>query len=167
MDKVFEKISDFHGKEFWGLWGNFSCRCYVNNDTIFVYFCREDNNRMEKFFVNGDKAIDLFDFVLSEYYKDDDTKIEDGFSCWLSNNYHFMREHNKHENVQKIDLPFDEVGLELAYNSLLSDWKKQSDNIKRLCRIIKRKNKRIKKLENKIKHMEKQITASKTNNLTN
>ena len=169
MEKVFEKISDFHGKEFFGLWGDFNCRCYVNEDVVFVTFFKTENEEStEKFFIKGNNAIDLLDFVLSEYYKEDNVKIEDCFSCWLFDYYNKEVDTIQSGKVEyNTDLPFDDLSWEERYKSILSDWEKQGDNIRYLCRTIRRKNKHIKKLETQIRELKKQLTSFKTNNLHN
>ena len=160
MEKEFEKIADFNGEVFLGLWNDFNCRCYVNEDVVLVTFFKPffepEENRQDKLIIKGNNAVDLLDYVLSEYYKGDNLNIEDCFNSWLIKNYKV--EDGKVEYTT--DLPFDNVSWEEKYKCLLSDWNNQNDNIKFLCRTIKAKNKRIKRLKARVKELEKELKES-------
>ena len=92
---MFEKITDFDGKQFLNLWGGFSCVCFVDGINTFVTFYVKDKEVLS---LSGNDANDILDFVLSEYYKNENSTIEDGFSTWLIEYY---------GNVKP---PFDGVG---------------------------------------------------------
>lgn len=93
---MLEKITDFDGRRFLNLWGGFSCVCFVDDINTFVTFY--DVKDKEVLSLSGNEANDILDFVLSEYYKNENSTIEDGFSNWLIEHY---------DNVKP---PFDGVG---------------------------------------------------------
>ena len=92
---MFEKITDFDGKQFLNLWGGFSCVCFVDGINTFVTFYVKDKEVLS---LSGNDANDILDFVLSKYYENENSTIEDGFSTWLIEHY---------DNVKP---PFDGVG---------------------------------------------------------
>lgn len=81
---MFEKITDFDGKQFLNLWGGFSCECFVDGINTFVMFYIKDEEVLS---LSGNDANDILDFVLSEYYENENSTIEDGFSTWLMGHY--------------------------------------------------------------------------------
>ena len=81
---MFEKITDFDGKQFLNLWGGFSCECFVDGINTFVMFYIKDKEVLS---LSGNDANDVLDFVLSEYYENENSTIEDGFSTWLMGHY--------------------------------------------------------------------------------
>lgn len=81
---MFEKITDFDGKQFLNLWGGFSCECFADGINTFVMFYIKDEEILS---LSGNDANDILDFVLSEYYKNENSTIEDGFSTWLMGHY--------------------------------------------------------------------------------
>ena len=81
---MFEKFTDFDGKQFFNLWGGFSCECFVDGINTFVMFYIKDEEVLS---LSGNDANDVLDFVLSEYYENENSTIEDGFSTWLMGHY--------------------------------------------------------------------------------
>lgn len=81
---MFEKFTDFDGKQFLNLWGGFSCECFVDGINTFVMFYIKDEEVLS---LSGNTANDILDFVLSEYYENENSTIEDGFSTWLMGHY--------------------------------------------------------------------------------
>lgn len=81
---MFEKFTDFDGKQFLNLWGGFSCECFVDGINTFVMFYIKDEEVLS---LSGNDANDVLDFVLSEYYENENSTIEDGFSTWLMGHY--------------------------------------------------------------------------------
>jgi len=81
---MFEKITDFDGRIFLNLWGGFSCECFADGINTFVMFYI---NGKEVLSLSGNDANDVLDFVLSEYYVNENSTIEDGFSTWLMEHY--------------------------------------------------------------------------------
>lgn len=81
---MFEKITDFDGKQFLNLWGGFSCECFADGINTFVMFYIKDKEVLS---LSGNDANDVLDFVLSEYYENENSTIEDGFSTWLMGHY--------------------------------------------------------------------------------
>lgn len=82
---MFEKFTDFNGKRFPNLWGDFSCECFVDGVNTFVMFYIKDKEVVLSF--SGNDANDILDFVLSKYYENENSTIEDGFSNWLMEHY--------------------------------------------------------------------------------
>ena len=137
---MFEKITDFDGKQFLNLWGGFSCECFVDGINTFVMFYIKDEEVLS---LSGNDANDILDFVLSEYYENENSTIEDGFSTWLMGHYDnvmptFVEENKKEETPTTDDIP-----LSVLYKTLLKDWKRQN-------RIIEKQKKEIKKLKDKV-----------------
>lgn len=139
---MFEKITDFDGAKFENLWGGFSCECFADGVQTFVMFYK-DNEEVLSY--SGNEANDLLDFVLSEYYENDDTIIEDGFSTWLMGYYNDVVPtfNNKTENNE--DLTTNDIPLPVLYETLLKDWKRQD-------KIISKQKKEIKRLRNKLEN---------------
>lgn len=131
---MFEKISDFHDVKFSNLWGGFTCECFVDDINTIVSFYKND----ESFSLNGSEAEDILDFVLSEYYENENTLIEDGFSNWLKSHYKTATppSEGKDKEVQE-----DNLGS--LYDTVFKEWKKQN-------KIIKNQKKQIKRLKEKL-----------------
>lgn len=120
---MFEKIIDFNNAKFNNLWGGFSCECLVDDTNKIVSFYKDNG---ECILVNGNNAEDILDFVLSEYYENEDTIIEDGFSKWLEEHY---TKHTGHCEEKK-EMPLDIIRKELDKQyKIISNQKKE---IKRL-----------------------------------
>lgn len=134
---MFEKISDFHNAKFSNLWGGFSCECFVDDINMIVSFY--GNN--ESFSLNGSEAEDILDFVLSEYYENENTVIEDGFNKWLKNYYN----NNLPSSGQTKEEKPEEDNLEILYNMVVKEWKKQDKIIKKQKKEIKYLRQRLEK----------------------
>lgn len=134
---MFEKIVDFHNAKFNNLWRGYSCECFVNGDNVLVNF-RKDKQEIS---ICGDEANDLLDFVLSYYYENENTKIEDGFSSWLVEHY----------------AESDDIPLPVLYRTLPNDWKRQDKIIKNLKNEIKKCEQKIETYSLKIYELRKQL----------
>lgn len=143
---MFEKIVDFHNAKFNNLWRGYSCECFVNGDNVLVNF-RKDKQEIS---ICGDEANDLLDFVLSYYYENENTKIEDGFSSWLV-------EHYAGSDDIKDSLSVDDIPLPELYRTLLNDWKRQDKIIKKLKNEIKKCKQKIEAYSLKIYELRKQL----------
>lgn len=137
---MFEKITDFDGKQFFNLWGGFSCECFVDGINTFVMFYVKDEEVLS---LSGNDANDILDFVLSEYYENENSTIEDGFSTWLMGHYDNVVPTFGEETESEEVLTTDDIPLSVLYKTLLKDWKRQD-------RIIEKQKKEIKKLKDKI-----------------
>ena len=137
---MLEKITDFDGKQFLNLWGGFSCECFVDGINTFVMFYIKDEEVLS---LSGNGANDVLDFVLSEYYENENSTIEDGFSTWLMGPYDNVMPTFGEENEKEETLTTDDIPLSVLYKTLLKDCKRQD-------RIIEKQKKEIKKLKDKI-----------------
>ena len=145
---MFEKITDFDGKQFLNLWGGFSCECFADGINTFVMFYIKDEEILS---LSGNDANDILDFVLSEYYKNENSTIEDGFSTWLMGHYdNVMPTFDKEAEIEGT-LTTDDISLSVSYKILLKDWKHQN-------KIIKKQKKEIKKLRDKIIKLQMRIS---------
>ena len=144
---MFEKIADFDKKKFTDLWNGFSCECIADNYGLVVIF---SHNGKEEITIEEDEASDLLDFVLSFYYENNDTKIEDGFSAWLMEHY---------GNSEEVDetLTVNDIPLPILYKTLLQDWKRQDKIIKKQKNEIKKYKKKIEDYSLKNFELRKQI----------
>ena len=139
---TFEKITDFDGSKFENLWGGFSCKCIADGIVTFLMFYKDGE---ERFSLSGNDANEVLDFVLSEYYKNDNTKIEDGFSTWLLEYYDDVVPTFEKNSEEEEVLPTNDMPFERLYNNLLKDWKRQN-------KIISRQKITIKKLKAKLEN---------------
>ena len=98
---MFEKIVDFHNAKFSNLWKGFSCECFIEDDKRLITFRKDELEIL----VEGEEANDLLDFVLSYYYENENTKIEDGFSSWLIEHYGESEDIKDILSVNDIPLP--------------------------------------------------------------
>jgi hypothetical protein len=137
---MFEKITDFDGKQFLNLWGGFSCECFADGINTFVMFYIKDEEVLS---LSGNGANDVLDFVLSEYYENENSTIEDGFSTWLMGHYDNVMPTFGEENEKEETLTTDDIPLSVLYKTLLKDCKRQD-------RIIEKQKKEIKKLKDKV-----------------
>lgn len=137
---MFEKITDFDGKKFLNLWGSFSCKCFADGINTFVMFYV---NNEEVLSLSGNDANNLLDFVLSEYYKNENSTIEDGFSTWLMEHYDNVMPTFEEETKEEETLTTEDIPLSVLYKTLLKDWKRQD-------KIIEKQKKEIKKLKDKV-----------------
>ena len=137
---MFEKITDFDGKQFLNLWGDFSCECFVDGINTFVMFYIKDKEVLS---LSGNGANDVLDFVLSEYYENENSTIEEGFSTWLMGYYNNNIPTFDKEAEIEDTLTTDDIPLSVLYKTLLKEWKRQD-------KIIERQKKEIKKLKDKI-----------------
>lgn len=137
---MLEKITDFDGKQFHNLWGGFSCECFADGINTFVMFYIKDEEVLS---LSGNGANDVLDFVLSEYYENENSTIEDGFSTWLMGHYDNVMPTFGEENEKEETLTTDDIPLSVLYKTLLKDCKRQD-------RIIEKQKKEIKKLKDKI-----------------
>lgn len=137
---MFEKITDFDGKQFLNLWGGFSCECFADGINTFVMFYIKDEEVLS---LSGNGANDVLDFVLSEYYENENSTIEDGFSTWLMGHYDNVMPTFGEENEKEDTLTTDDIPLSVLYKTLLKDCKRQD-------RIIEKQKKEIKKLKDKV-----------------
>lgn len=143
---MFEKIVDFHNTKFSNLWRGYSCECFVDGDNVFVNFFKDK----QEISICGDEANDLLDFVLSYYYENESTKIEDGFSSWLIEHY------GGSEDIKDI-LSVNDIPLPVLYRTLLNDWKRQDKIIKNLKNEIKKCKQKIETYSLKNFELRKQI----------
>lgn len=139
---TFEKITDFDGSKFENLWGGFSCKCIADGIVTFLMFYKDGE---ERFSLSGNDANEVLDFVLSEYYKNDNTKIEDGFSTWLLKYYDDVVPTFEKNSEEEEVLPTNDMPFERLYNNLLKDWKRQN-------KIISRQKTTIKKMKAKLEN---------------
>jgi len=137
---MLEKITDFDGKQFLNLWGGFSCECFADGINTFVMFYIKDEEVLS---LSGNGANDVLDFVLSEYYENENSTIEDGFSTWLMGHYDNVMPTFGEENEKEDTLTTDDIPLSVLYKTLLKDCKRQD-------RIIEKQKKEIKKLKDKV-----------------
>ena len=100
--------------------------------------------------VEGEEANDLLDFVLSYYYENENTKIEDGFSSWLIEHY------GESEDIKDV-LSVNDIPLPVLYRTLLNDWKRQDKIIKKLKNEIKKCKQKIETYSLKNFELRKQI----------
>ena len=141
---MFEKITDFNGKRFLNLWGGFSCKCFVDGIKTFVMFYIKDEEVLS---LSGNGANDVLDFVLSEYYENENSTIEEGFSTWLMGYYNNNIPTFDKESEIEDTLTTDDIPLSVLYKILLKEWKRQD-------KIIERQKKEIKKLKDKINKLQ-------------
>lgn len=139
---TFEKITDFDGSKFENLWGGFSCKCIADGIVTFLMFYKDGEERLS---LSGNNANEVLDFVLSEYYKNDNTKIEDGFSTWLLEYYDDVVPTFEKNSEEEEVLPTNDMPFERLYNNLLKDWKRQN-------KIISRQKTTIKKMKAKLEN---------------
>ena len=142
---MFVKISDFNYATFNNLWGGFSCDCIVDETNKVVSFYRDG----EAFSLYGSEAEDVLDFVLSEYYENEDTIIEDGFSNWLESHY------------KTVTPPSERDNLEMLYDVAIKELKRQDKIIKSQKKQIKRLKERLKKASNTIFNLRKELEILK------
>lgn len=131
---MFEKISDFHNTKFDNLWGGFSCVCFVTDTNTRIVFYKDGK---EHILLSGNQANDLIDFVLSEYYENEHTIIEDGFSTWLMGYYDKPKSEPDENNDKNV------------IDTLLKDLRKQNE-------VIQQQNAQIEVLKLRIEELEKQ-----------
>lgn len=137
---MFEEITDFDGKQFFNLWGGFSCECFADGINTFVMFYIKDEEVLS---FSGNDANDILDFVLSEYYKNENSTIEDGFSIWLMEHYDNVMPTFGEKTKEEETITSDDIPLSVLYKTLLKDWKRQN-------RIIEKQKKEIKELKDKV-----------------
>ena len=137
---MIEKITDFDGKQFLNLWGGFSCECFADGINTFVMFYV---NNEEVLSLSGNDANNILDFVLSEYYKNENSTIEDGFSTWLMEHYDNVMPTFGEETKEEETLTTEDIPLSVLYKTLLKDWKRQD-------KIIEKQKKEIKNLKDKV-----------------
>lgn len=129
---MIENIKEFDGAIYENLWGGFTCDIKFYKGKPRVCFYKKNDLYIIR---SGAEAEDLLDFVLSEYYENDDTKIEDGFNTWLMGYY---------DDIPPVE--FDE-----------NDWQRNKEQIKKLKEEISiiqdEKNKQIKRLREEIKRL--------------
>ena len=133
---MFVKISDFNNTTFNDLWGGFSCDCVVDETNKIISFYRDG----EAFSLSGNEVEDILDFVLSEYYENENTLIEDGFSNWLKKHHNIPTLSSGHTEEEK---PTEEDNLETLYNVVMKEWNRQN-------KIIKNQKNQIKRLKQKL-----------------
>ena len=92
---------------------------------------------------SGNDANDILDFVLSEYYKNENSTIEDGFSTWLMEHYDNVMPTFGEKTKEEETITSDDIPLSVLYKTLLKDWKRQN-------RIIEKQKKEIKELKDKV-----------------
>ena len=107
--------------------------------------------------VEGEEANDLLDFVLSYYYENENTKIEDGFSSWLIEHY------GGSEDIKDI-LSVNDIPLPVLYRTLLNDWKRQDKIIKKLKNEIKKCKQKIETYSLKNYELRKQLERYENGN---
>ena len=81
--------------------------------------------------------------MLSEYYKNENSTIEDGFSTWLMEHYDNIMPTFGEETKEEETLTTDDIPLSVLYKTLLKDWKRQD-------KIIEKQKKEIKNLKDKV-----------------
>lgn len=150
---MFEKIVDFHNAKFSNLWKGFSCECFIEDDKRLIRFRKDELDIL----VEGEEANDLLDFVLSYYYENENTKIEDGFSSWLIEHY------GGSEDIKDI-LSVNDIPLPVLYRTLLNDWKRQDKIIKKLKNEIKKCKQKIETYSLKNYELRKQLERYENGN---
>lgn len=142
MSKVFEKISDFDNVMFENLWAGFVCKCENVNGTPLIIasknYDKENDVYRDEILFEGNEAIDMLDFVLSNYYENEDTTIEDGFSEYLQHYFHGLPpyEYDPETDTNSEDsdnLNLDDIPLPVMYRIALKNLKHQEkviDNLK-------------------------------------
>lgn len=155
MTKImFEKFTDFNGKQFQNLWGDLSCECFVDSVSTYITFYLGDE---EVLCLSGNEGNDILDSVLSKYYINEESTIEDCFSSWLKEYYNNNESAIGDEVKSKATPTNDDIPLSTLYKNLLKYRKRQDRIIEKQKAIIKRLKEKIDKYSIKNHEMRKQL----------
>ena len=151
---MFEKFTDFNGKQFQNLWGGLSCECFVDSVSTYITFYLGDE---EVLCLSGNEGNDILDSVLSQYYINEESTIEDCFSSWLKEYYNNNESAIGDEVKSKATPKNDDIPLSTLYKNLLKYRKRQDRIIEKQRVIIKRLKEKIDKYSIKNHEMRKQL----------
>lgn len=115
MEKVFEKVSDFHNVKFINIYDNYDFECKVTDGKPSVRLTKDSIGFDTT--LSAEDSADMIDFALSFYYTNENTTIEDGLSAYLQTDFLDVLTQNEVMDEDSGEPTIDDIPIETQLNN--------------------------------------------------